>query len=160
MAVDGEVTEPSLRNRRFFLRLFPSSGGLLLALFVLTSGCGSTVRQTPPPQADDHRTIAEGYSLLYGITSQQKDVAKVLMIKSASPQVHALISEIAAYATQPAPAAPSGRERKNTSISCAPRSRGSLSVNTSAPSMAIGVVSADPLIQMTQWARAMLSSRR
>ena len=53
----------------------------------------------PVHEAQEHRVIAEGYSLLYGIASQQRNVDKILIVKSASQSVHSLITEIANYTT-------------------------------------------------------------
>jgi hypothetical protein len=77
-------------------RLHPIVAAFLTILAVGTGACSSAKKQTPPP-ADGHRTIAEGYSLLYGITSQQKDLKKLLLVKRESDRVDAVISELADY---------------------------------------------------------------
>jgi hypothetical protein len=41
--------------------------------------------------------LRKGYSLLYGITSQQKDLKKLLLIKTESDPVDEVISELADY---------------------------------------------------------------
>ena len=69
----------------------------LILLALATSTCSSARQQIPPPPTDGHRTIAEGYSLLYGITSQQKDLKKLLLVKVESGPVDAVISELADY---------------------------------------------------------------
>lgn len=78
-------------------RHFASRWLLALALAVVASACSAT-RQQAVPAADGHRTVAEGYSLLYGITSQQKDLGKLLSVKLESDAVDTVISEIADYA--------------------------------------------------------------
>lgn len=70
---------------------------ILLTLVVATGGCSSAVPQKPLSPSDGHRTIAEGYSLLYGITSQQRDLKKLLLVKVESDPVDAVISELADY---------------------------------------------------------------
>jgi hypothetical protein len=70
---------------------------VLILLALATSACSSARPQKPVPPTDGHRTIAEGYSLLYGITSQQKDLKKLLLIKTESDPVDRLISELADY---------------------------------------------------------------
>jgi len=70
----------------------------LCFLLVAAAGCSSTQRQTPLPPTDGYRTIAQGYSLLYAITSEQKDLKKLLIIKVESDPVDAFISELADYA--------------------------------------------------------------
>jgi hypothetical protein len=70
---------------------------VLILLALATSACSSARPQKPAPPTDGHRTIAEGYSLLYGITSQQKDLKKLLLIKTESDPVDRLISELADY---------------------------------------------------------------
>ena len=71
--------------------------GLVVMLSIATSACSTARPQTPMPATDKHRTIAEGYSLLYGITSQQKDLKKLLLVKVESDPVDAVISELADY---------------------------------------------------------------
>ena len=70
---------------------------IVMLLAIVAGACSSARQQVPPPPTDGHRTIAEGYSLLYGITSQQKDLKKLLLIKGESDAVDAVISEIADY---------------------------------------------------------------
>jgi hypothetical protein len=72
--------------------------GLAVGLLVFTlNACSSMTSQKPVPPTDGHRTIAQGYSLLYGITSQQKDLKKLLLVKIESDPVDAVISELADY---------------------------------------------------------------
>ena len=70
---------------------------LILSIAVVASACSSTQPQQPIPPTDGHRTIAEGYSLVYGIASQQKDLKKLLLIKTESDPVDTVISELADY---------------------------------------------------------------
>ena len=71
---------------------------LAVGLLVFTlNACSSMTSQEPLPPTDGHRTIAQGYSLLYGITSQQKDLKKLLLVKVESDPVDAVISELADY---------------------------------------------------------------
>ena len=69
---------------------------LLIAIAVGMSACSAT-KQQPVPVTDGHRTVAEGYSLLYGITSQQKNLKKLLSVKFESDAVDDVISEVADY---------------------------------------------------------------
>jgi hypothetical protein len=69
---------------------------LPIAIAVGMSACSAT-KQQPVPVTDGHRTVAEGYSLLYGTTSQQKDLKKLLSLKFESDAVDTLISELADY---------------------------------------------------------------
>ena len=69
---------------------------LPIAIAVGMSACSAT-KQQPVPVTDGHRTVAEGYSLLYGTTSQQKDLKKLLYVKFESDAVDAVISELADY---------------------------------------------------------------
>jgi septal ring factor EnvC (AmiA/AmiB activator) len=73
------------------------SAPLAVVLLAVVAGCTSTKPQEPARSTDGHRTIAEGYSLLYGITSQQKDLKKLLLVKSESDAVDTVINEIADY---------------------------------------------------------------
>lgn len=78
---------------------YPRRQTLVAALLALAvASCSSSTPQKAPPVTDGHRTIAEGYSLLYGITSQQKDLKKLLVIKTESDAVDKVISELADYA--------------------------------------------------------------
>jgi len=72
-----------------------AAGVSLLAL--LAGACATSKPQEPPRETGDHRTVAEGYGLLYGIVSQQKDLKKLLLIKIESDPVDRVISEIADY---------------------------------------------------------------
>ena len=70
----------------------------IVCMAVVAFACSSARHQEPIPSTDGHRTIAEGYSLIYGITSQQKDLKKLLLIKTESDPVDKVISELADYA--------------------------------------------------------------
>jgi hypothetical protein len=70
---------------------------LLSIAIVVGLGACSAAKQQPGPVTDGHRTVAEGYSLLYGITSQQRDLKKLLSVKVESDAVDAVISELADY---------------------------------------------------------------
>jgi hypothetical protein len=70
----------------------------LLLGVLASSACAASKPQEPPRDGAGHRTIAEGYSLLYGIVSQQKDLKKLLLIKIESDPVDRAISAIADYA--------------------------------------------------------------
>lgn len=74
------------------------SAAVLLAILA-TGGCGAS-KQVQPLRTDGHRTIAEGYSLLYAIASQQKDLKKLLLMKVESDPVDEVISQIADYTGQ------------------------------------------------------------
>jgi hypothetical protein len=65
---------------------------------LLAGGCAASKPQEPPRAAGEYRTIAQGYGLLYGIVSQQKDLKKLLLIKIESDPVDRVISAIADYA--------------------------------------------------------------
>jgi hypothetical protein len=69
---------------------------LPIAIAVGMSACSAT-KQQPVPVTDGHRTVAEGYSLLYGTTSQQTDLKRLLYVKFESDAVDAVISELADY---------------------------------------------------------------
>ena len=73
-------------------------GSLPLVVLALTATVGaaacSAAKQTPPETDQGHRTIAEGYSLLYGIASQQKSVDKLLLVKLESKPVDLFINEL------------------------------------------------------------------
>src|SRR5688572_998839 len=86
-------------ERRYWISMQPSNSvaGLLLIVTVTAAACSSTAKPAPSPPADGHRTIAEGYSLLYALASQQKDSDKLLIIKPESDQVDALINELSTY---------------------------------------------------------------
>jgi len=71
---------------------------LALSAAVLLTGCSSFGTKPPAPPSNGHRTIAEGYSLLYAIVSQQNNFEKILWVKSESDPVDHLITEIADYA--------------------------------------------------------------
>lgn len=73
------------------------SNVVVLALAALTASACSTAKPQDLPPADGHRTVAEGYSLVYGIASQQKDMKKLLWIKRESDPVDKVISAIADY---------------------------------------------------------------
>lgn len=64
---------------------------------VLLGACGASREQSPVPDERGHRTIAEGYSLLYGIASEQKEMKKLLLVKVESDPVDRMISDIADY---------------------------------------------------------------
>ena len=72
---------------------------LPIVIAVGMSACSATTQQ-PVPVTDGHRTVAEGYSLLYATTSQQKDLKKLLYVKFESDAVDAVISELADYARE------------------------------------------------------------
>jgi hypothetical protein len=84
-----------MRRRPFSSAI--SATAVSLAL-IGASACASKL--TPAPPAQDHRTIAEGYSLLYAVASQQKDTDKLLLVKAESDSVDVLINEIADYMKQ------------------------------------------------------------
>jgi hypothetical protein len=71
---------------------------LLVLVTTALAACSSAKQQTPPTQPDGHRTIAEGYSLVYAIASQQKHLDKALLVKSESDPVDAVVSELSDYA--------------------------------------------------------------
>jgi len=76
----------------------PRAPVLCIALAaILLSACSSSRQQTPVAAEREHRTIAEGYSLLYGIASQQKEMKKLLLVKVESDPVDRMISDIADY---------------------------------------------------------------
>jgi hypothetical protein len=79
----------------------PLSHTVVAAFFIvvaaITTGCNSTRRPAPPAPSDGHRTIAQGYSLLHAITSEQKELKKLLLVKVESDSVDAVISELADY---------------------------------------------------------------
>ena len=77
-------------------RLSTLGRGFAPLLCLAIVGCSSTRPQTPVP-ATGHRTNAEGYSLLYGIASQQKELKKLLWVKFESDDVDAVISDLADY---------------------------------------------------------------
>lgn len=68
-----------------------------LVLVALSAAACAAVQQ-PATHAPGHRTIAEGYGLLYGITSQQKGLKKLLWMKLESDPLDRVISDIADYA--------------------------------------------------------------
>jgi hypothetical protein len=78
-------------------RAAPRRWALVAIAVTIFMGCSSAPPQKPQPVTDGHREIAEGYSLLYGITSQQKDLKKLLLVKSESDPVDDVISELAEY---------------------------------------------------------------
>lgn len=70
---------------------------VLTALLIGAGACSSATQPRSLPPTSGHRTIAQGYSLLYAITSQQKDLKKLLLVKVESDPVDAVISELADY---------------------------------------------------------------
>ena len=68
-----------------------------MLIVVGLSACSAS-KQQPVAVNDGHRTVAEGYSLLYGVASQQKDIGKLLGVKFESDAVDAVITEVAGYA--------------------------------------------------------------
>jgi hypothetical protein len=74
---------------------------------LLLAGCATReVRLVPAPgdpaltENQNYRVRNQGYSLLYDLVSDEKDVAKVLLIKREHPQVRAIIQEISSFAGQ------------------------------------------------------------
>src|SRR5256885_233448 len=68
-----------------------SAGAACILTF---AGCAS-VQEMVPIVGERYRVRNEGYSLLYELTSKQRDVDKILKLKHASPNVAAVIKEIA-----------------------------------------------------------------
>lgn len=68
-----------------------------MLIVVGLSACSASKQQRVAVN-DGHRTVAEGYSLLYGVSSQQKDIGKLLAVKFESDAVDAVITEVAGYA--------------------------------------------------------------
>lgn len=74
-----------------------SAARFLATLLVALSAASCSTSQPPLPPPDDHRVITEGYSLLYKITAEQREMKKLLLIKIESDPVDRVISEIAEY---------------------------------------------------------------
>jgi hypothetical protein len=73
---------------------------LLLCILMLAghlAGCTVFSGRTSKSTNQGLSTISEGYTLLYEVTSQQKHIDKLLLIKIESDGVDVLISEISAY---------------------------------------------------------------
>jgi hypothetical protein len=69
-----------------------------MLLFVVTQGCATKpASSTPPPAAEDSRLAIrnQGYSLLYQLMSDEKDVSKLLIIKKENSDVGDLVKKIA-----------------------------------------------------------------
>jgi hypothetical protein len=67
----------------------------VVLLSAICAACGSAKPQIPESEPSDHRRIAEGYALLYGITSRQQHVGKLMLIKQESDPVDQFITELA-----------------------------------------------------------------
>jgi hypothetical protein len=74
--------------------------GVAAGVALLAFNACSSAKQQRPAVATDHRTIAEGYSLLYGVASQQKDTGKLLVVKEEPDAVDRFITELAGYASE------------------------------------------------------------
>ena len=66
-----------------------------LSLSLCQAGC-SLFEKEPEAPAVGESPRNQGYSLLYGLVSRQKDVDKLLLIKSETPEVQTVIKKIAA----------------------------------------------------------------
>ncbi len=77
-----------------------STCGLILALLVLTA-CSTERRQEVAAARLDEsqKQVSQGYALLYDLVSRNKDVSKILILKSVSPEGKQLIDDIAAACT-------------------------------------------------------------
>jgi hypothetical protein len=70
----------------------------VIVVFVLAQGCATkSASNTPPPAAEDSRLAIrnQGYSLLYELMSDEKDVSKLLIIKKENSDVGDLVKKIA-----------------------------------------------------------------
>lgn len=73
---------------------------LIVLTFLLLAGCASTATKPPAPAevpAEDQKFAIrnQGYSLLYDLLSDEKDVSKLLLIKKEAPDLGALLKDIA-----------------------------------------------------------------
>ncbi len=70
----------------------------VFAIFLLVAGCATKpTSSTAPPAAEDSRLAIrnQGYSLLYQLMSDEKDVSKILIIKKEKSDVGDLVKKIA-----------------------------------------------------------------
>jgi len=71
---------------------------LVFSCAVILTGCSSTTPEVKPSSHNGgmFRERNEGYSLLYKLMRDEKDVGKIFMLKSASDPVKGLVKEIGA----------------------------------------------------------------
>jgi hypothetical protein len=74
--------------------------GTLLVCALAATGCSTIQKVLPTAAWHKARVRNEGYSLLYQLMSQDKDVAEILIIKHADPPVAEVIKEIASNCAQ------------------------------------------------------------
>jgi hypothetical protein len=69
--------------------------GTLISCALAVTGCSTVQKILPTTAWRQARVRNEGYSLLYQLLSQERDVARILIIKHADPPVADVIKEIA-----------------------------------------------------------------